>query len=136
MTTGTPGALGEAVLTPDTEAGRPDPVEFETGLVAQAADGTPLEPSGRRLPFGWRWISRLLLLRRWQVIYVLIMTGIIYALSLVFPVCTQMAVDSIVAGRTGVELASHQQWHGGVCHIRHRQHAERPAILRTSWTKS
>jgi ABC-type bacteriocin/lantibiotic exporter with double-glycine peptidase domain len=105
MTTSTPRALGEAALNLDTEAGQPAPVEFESGLIAQAAVRNPLEPSGKRLPFGWRWIGRLLLLRRWQVMYVLTMTGIIYALSLVFPVCTQKAVDTIVAGRTGLELA-------------------------------
>ena len=63
------------------------------------------EPAGGSLPFGWRWIGRSLLLRRGQSVLVLIMTGAVYAVSLVFPVATQKAVDHIVAGRAGIELA-------------------------------
>ena len=63
------------------------------------------EPAGGSLPFGWRWIGRSLLLRRGQTALVLIMTGAVYAVSLVFPVATQKAVDHIVAGRAGLELA-------------------------------
>ena len=63
------------------------------------------EPAGGSLPFGWRWIGRSLLLRRGQSMLVLIMTGVGYAVGLVFPVATQKAVDNIVAGQVGVELA-------------------------------
>jgi ABC-type bacteriocin/lantibiotic exporter with double-glycine peptidase domain len=65
----------------------------------------PFEPAGGPLPFGWRWIGRSLLLRRWQALSVLGMSGIIYAVSLVFPVSMQKAVDTIIAGRAGLELA-------------------------------
>ena len=41
----------------------------------------------------------MLLLRRGQVASILVMTGVVYAASLVFPISTQMAVDAIVVGR-------------------------------------
>ena len=63
------------------------------------------EPAELRLPFGWRWIGRSLLLRRWQSLSVLLITGAVYAVSLVFPISAQRAVDDIVAGRVGLELA-------------------------------
>ncbi len=66
----------------------------------------PFRAAGGRLPFGWRWIARSLLLRRWQAVSMLAMTGVIYAVSLVFPVSTQKAVDTIIAGRAGLELAA------------------------------
>ena len=62
-------------------------------------------PPAPQLPFGWRWIGRSLLLRRWQALSILLMTGAVYAVSLVFPVSTQMAVDAIVSRRAGPELA-------------------------------
>jgi ABC-type bacteriocin/lantibiotic exporter with double-glycine peptidase domain len=65
----------------------------------------PFGAAGGRLPFGWRWIARSLLLRRRQAVSMLAMTGVIYAVSLVFPVSTQKAVDTIIAGRAGLELA-------------------------------
>ena len=63
------------------------------------------EPVRGSLPFGWRWIGRSLLLRRGQTVLILFMTGALYAVGLVSPVATQMAVDNIVAGRAGLELA-------------------------------
>ena len=65
----------------------------------------PFEPAGGPLPFGWPWIGRSLLLRRWQTLTVLLITGAVYAVSLVFPVSTQKAVDTIIAGRVGLDLA-------------------------------
>ena len=66
----------------------------------------PFEPAGGPLPFGWLWIGRSLLLRRWQTSCVLLITGAVYAVSLVFPISTQKAVDAIIAGKVGVELAA------------------------------
>jgi ABC-type bacteriocin/lantibiotic exporter with double-glycine peptidase domain len=52
----------------------------------------------KRRTFDWHWIGRAVLLRRRQTTILLTMTGALYAVGLVFPVSTQKAVDSIVAG--------------------------------------
>ena len=57
-------------------------------------------------PFGWRWIGRSVLLRRWQAATIIILTGISYAASLVVPISAQKAVDSIIAHRAGLDLAA------------------------------
>jgi ATP-binding cassette subfamily B protein len=69
-----------------------------------AASPAGHSPYGWRLPFGWRWIGRVLLLRRRQAITMLGVIGIIYAAGLVFPIAMQTAVDEVVARRAGPEL--------------------------------
>ncbi|MFC0243501.1 peptidase domain-containing ABC transporter [Rhodopseudomonas telluris] len=64
-----------------------------------------LQPAGQLRPFGWRWIGHMLSLRRSQVAAILVMTGIVYAAGLAFPISTQKAVDAIVAGQAGWALA-------------------------------
>jgi ABC-type bacteriocin/lantibiotic exporter with double-glycine peptidase domain len=65
-----------------------------------------LKPGAGPAPFGWRWIGNLLLLRRRQAAAILLLSGTAYAAGLIFPISTQMAVDAIVAGRSGLPLAT------------------------------
>jgi ABC-type bacteriocin/lantibiotic exporter with double-glycine peptidase domain len=55
-------------------------------------------------PFGWGWVWRALRLRKWQLLTVLVMTVAVYTAGLVFPLCTQQAIDLIAAGTVGVQL--------------------------------
>ena len=54
--------------------------------------------------FGWRWIARSIMIRRFAVSLILFMTAVIYAAGLAFPISTQWAVDAIVSGQAGGEL--------------------------------
>lgn len=63
-------------------------------------------PVGRPLPFGWRWIIRSLLLRRKAAFAIIMLSVAGYAMGLVFPVCTQKAVDAIVAGAANAQLGA------------------------------
>jgi ABC-type bacteriocin/lantibiotic exporter with double-glycine peptidase domain len=55
-------------------------------------------------PFGWGWLWRSLRMRKWQLLAVLTLTVIVYAAGLVLPLCTQQAVDLIVAGAVDAQL--------------------------------
>jgi ATP-binding cassette subfamily B protein len=55
-------------------------------------------------PFGWHWVWRSLRLRKWHLAAVLALTLADYAAGLVFPLCTQQAVDLIAAGVVGMQL--------------------------------
>jgi ABC-type bacteriocin/lantibiotic exporter with double-glycine peptidase domain len=66
---------------------------------ATAAAGTP----GAR-PFGWGWVWRSLRLRKWQMLAVFALTLAVYAAGLVFPLCTQQALDLIAAGNVSATL--------------------------------
>jgi ATP-binding cassette subfamily B protein len=63
-----------------------------------AAGDTPARP------FGWAWVWRSLRLRKWQLATVLALTMAVYTAGLVFPLCTQQAIDLIAAGTVGVQL--------------------------------
>lgn len=54
--------------------------------------------------FGWRWIGKALLLRRRQALAVLALTGLGYAVGLVFPITIQKAVDAVVGGEATTAL--------------------------------
>ncbi|WP_162560707.1 peptidase domain-containing ABC transporter [Methylobacterium durans] len=58
-----------------------------------------------RTSFGWRWIARVLRLRRGQMIRLLMVVAAGYGAGLVFPIATQRIVDAIVAGRADLPLA-------------------------------
>ena len=51
--------------------------------------------------FGWRWIWRSLLCRRWELAAVLLTTLCVYIASLALPIFTQKAVDAVVAQEAG-----------------------------------
>ena len=63
-------------------------------------------PAGRPLPFDWRWIIRSLLLRRRAAFAIIMLSVAGYAMGLVFPICTQQAVDAIVAGAANAQLGA------------------------------
>jgi ATP-binding cassette subfamily B protein len=74
--------------------------------ISEAIDGTPPAAANETpaRPFGWGWVWRSLRLRRWQLAAVLALTLGDYAAGLVFPLCTQQAVDLIGAGAVGLPL--------------------------------
>ena len=51
--------------------------------------------------FGWHWIWRSLLCRRWELAGVLVTTLCVYVASLALPIFTQRAVDAVVARDAG-----------------------------------
>ena len=59
-------------------------------------------PDAKR--FSWRWIARSLLLRRRQAGLLFVLSMVVFASGLVFPIAIQKAVDRIVAHRLGLDL--------------------------------
>jgi ATP-binding cassette subfamily B protein len=74
--------------------------------ISEAIDQTPSAAAKEApaQPFGWRWVWRSLRLRKWHLAAVLALTLGDYAAGLVFPLCTQQALDLIAAGAVGVPL--------------------------------
>ncbi len=60
--------------------------------------------NGDSAAFGWSWIVHSLFLRRKQALILLALTGAGYAVTLVFPITVQTAVDAIVAKRADLRL--------------------------------
>ncbi len=60
--------------------------------------------NGDDVAFGWSWIAHSLFLRRKQALILLALTGAGYAVTLVFPIAVQTAVDAIVAKRADLRL--------------------------------
>ena len=54
--------------------------------------------------FDWAWVWRSLLLRKWHLATVSLLTVAVYAAGLVLPIFTQRAVDIIAAGVASLEL--------------------------------
>ncbi len=69
-----------------------------SGTFTEAAGDTAARP------FGWAWVRHSLRLRKWQLLTVIVLTMVVYAAGLVFPLCTQQAVDLIAAGTVGMQL--------------------------------
>jgi ATP-binding cassette subfamily B protein len=78
-----------------------------SGTLAEVIDGKPTAAAAGETaaqPFGWGWVWRSLRLRKWQLLMVSILTVAGDAAGLVFPLCTQQAVDLIAAGTVGWQL--------------------------------
>jgi ABC-type bacteriocin/lantibiotic exporter with double-glycine peptidase domain len=56
-----------------------------------------MEASRPHISFGWTWLWRALLLRRKDMVLVVLATALIYAMGLIIPLCTQRAIDSILS---------------------------------------
>ena len=66
-----------------------------------AARGSQL---AKKRGFDWAWVWRRLLLRKWHLAAVLLLTVCVYAAGLVLPIFTQRAVDIIAGGTASLEL--------------------------------
>ncbi|TRL32746.1 ATP-binding cassette domain-containing protein [Methylosinus sporium] len=61
---------------------------------------------GKRYLFGWKWIWRSLIIKRQNTFTILMMTGLGYAFTVLFPISIQIIVDTAVKGHDLYRLLS------------------------------
>jgi len=67
-------------------------------VITSGASETPAQR------FGWTWVWHTLLLRKWELVAVFLLTLGVYAAGLVMPIFTQRAVDAIANGTASAQL--------------------------------
>jgi ABC-type bacteriocin/lantibiotic exporter with double-glycine peptidase domain len=70
----------------------------------EPAPASPGSQLAKERGFDWAWVWHSLLLRKWHLATVSLLTVAVYAAGLVLPICTQRAVDIIAAGTASLEL--------------------------------